>query len=508
LSDSTCESRVLRYMESNSLSQKYKHHQTDWNIILQNRIGFTNQLHTFLNDKLVKINFKEITRIQSRIHLNIIPLIQGVYIEFGKLLSNSLSEVINVAADHIIPTLNFSMILEPQIEKSVQNMKQCVKFIQRSLIINGNIEKVKQFQLEQEIYKVSVPIRTVLDKFEKLIFLLKNVIYNLGPDATNRYWENHHAEVLQNVSYLLPDLSKLQKIILMQKMTSLAGQLEQAIEEMVYDHFAMHLRYYLDEFSGNLTRKPILNERVFKMVTKWRENSINLTPLKNNRFRKLPIMGWYVDLFRPSTNDTWLEKLTYFEKLLYQIYELDEIDPEMANFYRKNLTVETANSSAYQRRVNDLYENMKTNITIAVIKALMINNINRVDNVIRHFNPVVTKVIIERLFVESRASKDEIDQQKRSLAKQNYAVVNFKEFMYSFENYFKILDIPLPAAEWDEMMAVLAEFNNVSDLSNETWIVPKMTTHQWGRELIGAREVCNQVDDNQSCRFAESCGEQ
>jgi hypothetical protein len=234
------------------------------------------------------------------------------------------------------------------------------------------------------------------------------------------------------------------------------------------------------------------------LVSNWRENNKNMKHLEYNRFRKTLIVKWYIDLFRPSGNDTWLEKLTFYETLLCQIYEHEEADPERAAFYRQDLTQVTLNSTledisqskdSYQKRVDLIFGNLRRNLTSAVTKTLMVNNVLRVDSVVRKLNPVVMKVIIGRLFGEVRASEKEIEQHKRVLAKQHSAIVSYRKFVSSLGNYAKTFDIPLPVAEWDELLAVQAEFDNITNLSYETWIVPKLTKHNWGRELLAAREV-------------------
>jgi hypothetical protein len=194
------------------------------------------------------------------------------------------------------------------------------------------------------------------------------------------------------------------------------------------------------------------------MVSNWRENSKSLVHLKDKRFRKMPFVRWYSEFIRPSSNDTWLEKLTSYETLLCQIYGHKEIDPQKAAFYRQNLTAVSLNSTndgtndIFQRRVNELFGSMRRNVTVVVTKTLMAN-------------------------------------------------MRFKKFVQSFETYFRILDIPLTAVEWGELTAVQAEFDNITHLSNEKWIVPKMTTHNRGRELLAAREV---LHDSASGAFVPS----
>jgi hypothetical protein len=160
-----------------------------------------------------------------------------------------------------------------------------------------------------------------------------------------------------------------------------------------------------------------------------------------------------------------------------------------------NLTYEdrSGSSDSYQKRVSKFLRSLRRNFTITVIKTLTANNEVRVDNIIRSLNPVLANVIYERLNGNIRASEKEVDQHDRILKRQSKAFVEFKRFAHSFEHYAKIFDIPLPVAEWDQMVAVQAEFDNVTDLSSEMWIVEKLTTHNWGRELVAVPNVLNDL---------------
>jgi hypothetical protein len=259
------------------------------------------------------------------------------------------------------------------------------------------------------------------------------------------------------------------------------------------------LDQYLNGFVANLRKQPFSNQKVFQMANKWREDSKNLTPLKYNRFTKKPIENWYRDLFRISTNDNWLQTLEFYEKFLYKIYEHEEIDPQKAAFYRQNLTAETldstigdgsASNGSYQERVNGLFGCLIGNLAINVMKILMVNNVKRVDNVVRNFNPVLLDVIIGQILSENNRDNEEvINQQKRFLARQ-HCTFDYELFLRSFKNYIAMMDVPFPRAECNELMAVQADFDKIAGLLNASSIeMTKMTNFNWGRELLAEREI-------------------
>jgi hypothetical protein len=77
--------------------------------------------------------------------------------------------------------------------------------------------------------------------------------------------------------------------------------------------------------------------------------------------------------------------------------------------------------------------------------------------------------IVVHLFGDIRATKEEIDQYKGALSNLNHAIDDYKSFLDSLDRYAKIMQIKLPTAEWDELMTVQAEFDNVTDLSSMMW---------------------------------------
>jgi hypothetical protein len=498
----------------------------------------SDQLHLFLNEH---VSFR---RLFARdFHLHTFQLMQGTFQEYRKYVEKSYLDVLNKLTNRLLMRVDVTMPSKLHIERLEQNLDNFAH-ISYELNIYGEINifslrlvrlKIYDVLTVNKIKKTLTAFKLLLKKLEKISTSLDDVriLYVLNYSLENYNKEFlidplmlsasqckpcnatltktaqdllQYIKVMKEVNYStiqdrvqkLPNFTGIKQQFVMEKMTSLADNLERTVEKFVCDEVLTHLGNYLDGFTRNLTNRPVLKENVYHMIENWREKSKNLTIPKETRFRKQPIVEWYTDLFRPSSNDTWLENLTYYETVLCDIYEYDEIDPKKSAFYRQDLNEDTLNRTImkefgsddfYEKRVNDLYESLRTNITIAVIKTMMVNSTIRVDKVIRNLNPVVTSVIIERYFEEVRDTEQGIKQQKRILAKQHHAVVGFKEFLHSFEHFFKFLDVPLPAAEWDELMAVQAGFDNVTDLSSDSGIVEKTTIHNWGRELAAAREV-------------------
>jgi hypothetical protein len=277
-------------------------------------------------------------------------------------------------------------------------------------------------------------------------------------------------------------LSNVRADYIVNKYLALYYQVERAVEKLVAEQIATYFELYVANFSKKLNTDAFRLENIFEMVENWRVNSKHLKSPQSDHYSRMPIVHWYTDLFRPMSNDTFLEKLIFYETFLQKIKSAANIDDEV-------LEEERPLEKAYQERINNLYRNVKSNVTFSIIKTLMLNNTLKINNVIHNFNPVVANMINGRLFAEQRASEREIQQHLRILENHHHAVLDYNRFVSSFERFTQIFDIPLSATEWDELMAVQTEFDNFTDLTDESWVVPMATTHNWGRELLAARDV-------------------
>jgi hypothetical protein len=523
LTEDTCESKVREELQRNR----------DANISLADELLLhvefvTGQFLPFLNEQLA---FKPL--VARNFKLRTFRLIQGSFVEFRQLVENRYSNLLDIALGPILSPINFTTPLDLQIEQSAQSLEKFVEISQKfeavhdpllSELIAINIStatirtEIATFkELHQKMEQIHTCLETTRKKYVFNYILddyYKDIVNHLKANATEcgneilvervvEYYKNF--KYLQEVKYAdfeetvneLPNLTAIKDEYENERIANITGQVERAVEELVIDGIGSYFALYTESFSTKLGMRPILNEQIFDWVNKWREDSKNLTPLEHNFFDKPPIVTWYTDLFRPLSNDSWLEKLTRYETLLHRNKALKTVNPRQASFEPTN--------GSYQKRVNKLIEHLKRNITINVVNALMGNNVQRVDAVIRNLNPVLANEIVGRLFGDNWISEKEIEQQKRILARQHHAIVDYGKFLRSFENYTLILDIPLPAALWDELVAVQEEFDKVTDLPSENWIVWEKTTHNWARELLAAREILHDMALDASKRASFSC---
>jgi hypothetical protein len=512
LTDGTCKSKVEEELQKNQAENK-NHAE-----VLLLRIDFGDHAQSLIKDQLI---FEKI--IAGNFHLHTFRLIQETFVDFGKLVKESYSEMLNTLIGSFIPRLNFS---QPLLQQFVDKPPKIEEFV---AISHGFKINATHMNLNPQLYEdlnahgiSETLIHKEFTKFEKLQQKLKKV-YDCLENTREDYvfydlLDNNDQEIMmfdlrnssayntdllkkkylknfklfQDVSYaiieetviILPDLEEAKVEFVNKILTSFADHFEQAVEKLEYDKMFGQLEKYFNEFSTNLSDFSISNEKVFKMVNDWREKSKNFT--------KMPIIRSYFDLFQPSSNDDWYQIMAFYEEFLCKIYNHIEVDPQMATFCRQKLagmTLPWTSKDSFQTRAILMLENLKRNLTIVVTKTLMNENLIRVDRVVRKLNPVVTNAIIGRLFGEVRASEHEIHQHKRIFARQHYAIVDYDKFVQSLYLYTSIFNIKFPDPEWFELLAVQAQFDNVKDLSSESWIVPSMTRHNWGREFLEAGEI-------------------
>jgi hypothetical protein len=492
-------------------------------LLLHHQVWSTEeQLLSFLNASLT---FQPIN--PRHFYAPIFHLIEATFVAYRRFLEQNYVDLLDVLFRPIMPVLKFDLPLKQSLEtiiskfKKVRNISQKFRINATTNLIDISIlselrainvptlpkieKKLTQFnELQHEFLQIRNGFETTMKMGAPNDFIdayIRDIMDEMISNMT--LFERHNAvlfyvnsnnfnhNIIKQTKVSLqdpPDLTNIKVMNVDKELKLMEMKVKGEILKFLYGKIKMYLEHYQQEIVDKLQEKSIGD--VFELVNNWREDSEKFSSLENkyDRYnREMPSEEWYTtedwytseDIFKPLNHDTWFQNLEFFIKILDDFHK-----------HRSLL------SGIYLNWVNTLFNNLKDNVTISIVNSLMVNNVPRVDRAIRNLNPVVTNVIIGRLLGEIRATDQEVDQYKRILAKQCHTKNDYHQFLRSFDGFAKILDIPLPAAEWNELLAVQAAFDNITDLANGTWIETEMTMHYWGLELLAARETLHLATSN------------